>query len=42
MHIALWVLAGISLLGAVISMMRPAHVAHDAVTLAEIEQAEAA
>jgi EmrB/QacA subfamily drug resistance transporter len=42
MHIALWVLAGISLLGAVISMMRPAHVAHQPVTLAEIEEAEAA
>jgi len=26
MHIALWVLAGVSLLGAVVSMMRPAHV----------------
>src|ERR687883_1531509 len=26
MHLALWVLAGISLLGAVVSMLRPAHV----------------
>jgi EmrB/QacA subfamily drug resistance transporter len=26
MHIALWVLAGVSILGAVVSMMRPAHV----------------
>jgi len=26
MHIALWCLAGVSLLGAVVSMMRPAHV----------------
>ena len=42
MHFALWVLAGISLLGAAISMMRPAHVAHEAVTFAEIEEAEAA
>ena len=28
MHLALWVLAGISLLGAAVSMMRPAHVKH--------------
>jgi EmrB/QacA subfamily drug resistance transporter len=28
MHLALWVLAGISLLGAAISMLRPAHVRH--------------
>jgi len=29
MHIALWCLAGVSLLGAVVSMMRPAHVRED-------------
>jgi EmrB/QacA subfamily drug resistance transporter len=28
MHLALWVLTGISLLGAVVSMLRPAHVPH--------------
>jgi EmrB/QacA subfamily drug resistance transporter len=28
MHLALWVLAGISLLGAVVSLLRPAHVRH--------------
>jgi len=28
MHVALWVLAGISALGAVVSMLRPAHVRH--------------
>jgi len=28
MHFALWVLTGISLLGAVVSMLRPAHVPH--------------
>ena len=28
MHLALWVLTGISLLGAAVSMLRPAHVAH--------------
>jgi EmrB/QacA subfamily drug resistance transporter len=28
MHIALWVLAGISVLGAAVSMLRPAHVGH--------------
>jgi hypothetical protein len=26
MHLALWVLTGVSILGAVISMLRPAHV----------------
>ncbi len=40
MHLALWVLTGISLLGAVISMMRPAHVPH--VTTAELDEAQAA
>ena len=29
MHLALWVLTGISLLGAVVSMLRPSHVRHD-------------
>ena len=28
MHLALWVLTGISLVGAVVSMLRPAHVPH--------------
>ncbi len=28
MHMALWVLTGVSLLGAAVSMLRPAHVAH--------------
>jgi EmrB/QacA subfamily drug resistance transporter len=28
MHVALWVLAGVSLAGAVVSMLRPAHVPH--------------
>src|SRR5579862_2074342 len=41
MHMALWVLAGISLLGAVVSLMRPAHVGAD-VTADEIFEAEAA
>ncbi len=41
MHMALWVLAGVSLLGAAVSLMRPAHVAGD-VTLDEIFEAEAA
>jgi MFS family permease len=30
MHVALWVLAGVSVLGAVVSMMRPAHVREEA------------
>jgi EmrB/QacA subfamily drug resistance transporter len=30
MHLALWVLTGVSLLGAVVSMLRPAHVPHAA------------
>ncbi len=38
MHVALWVLAGISLLGAVVSMLRPAHVPHQ-VDLEEIVEA---
>ena len=29
MHIALWCLAGVSLLGAVVSLMRPAHIRED-------------
>ena len=41
MHMALWVLAGVSLLGAAVSLMRPAHVGGD-VTLDEIFEAEAA
>jgi hypothetical protein len=41
MHLALWVLAGISLLGAAVSLMRPVHVAGD-VTVDEILEAEAA
>ncbi len=41
MHMALWVLAGVSLLGAAVSLMRPAHVIGD-VTLDEIFEAEAA
>jgi len=41
MHVALWVLTGISLLGAAVSLMRPAHVVGD-VTLDEIFEAEAA
>jgi EmrB/QacA subfamily drug resistance transporter len=41
MHMALWVLTGISLLGAVVSLMRPAHVGAD-VTADEIFEAEAA
>ena len=41
MHMALWVLAGVSLLGAAVSLMRPAHVTGD-VTLEEIFEAEAA
>jgi len=41
MHMALWVLAGVSLLGAAVSLMRPAHVVGD-VTLDEIFEAEAA
>ena len=40
MHLALWVLAAISLVGAGISMLRPAHVREaDSVELYEIEQA---
>ncbi|HEV8460786.1 MAG TPA: MFS transporter [Gaiellaceae bacterium] len=38
MHLALWVLAAVSLVGAGISMLRPAHVRED-VELYEIEQA---
>ena len=38
MHVALWVLAGVSLLGAVVSMLRPAHVPHR-VDLDEIPEA---
>jgi EmrB/QacA subfamily drug resistance transporter len=34
MHFALWVLAGISLVGAVVSMLRPAHVRHEVVEIA--------
>jgi EmrB/QacA subfamily drug resistance transporter len=41
MHMALWVLTGISLLGAAVSLMRPAHAGSD-VTLDEIYEAEAA
>jgi EmrB/QacA subfamily drug resistance transporter len=41
MHMALWVLTGISLLGAAVSLMRPAHAGTD-VTLDEIYEAEAA
>ena len=41
MHMALWVLTGVSLLGAAVSLMRPAHVTGD-VTLDEIFEAEAA
>jgi EmrB/QacA subfamily drug resistance transporter len=41
MHMALWVLAGVSLLGAAVSLMRPAHVVGE-VTLEEIFEAEAA
>jgi EmrB/QacA subfamily drug resistance transporter len=37
MHLALWVLAGVSLAGAAVSLMRPKHIAH-----AETELAEAA
>jgi EmrB/QacA subfamily drug resistance transporter len=33
MHLALWVLAGISLLGAGVSMLRPAHVRHEVAEL---------
>ena len=33
MHLALWILAGISVLGAVVSLMRPAHVQHEAEAL---------
>jgi hypothetical protein len=40
MHMALWVLTGVSLLGAAVSFMRPAHVSD--VTLDEIYEAEAA
>jgi MFS family permease len=36
MHLALWVLAGISLVGAGVSMLRPAHVRHE---VAEMEMA---
>ncbi|HZP72623.1 MAG TPA: MFS transporter [Gaiellaceae bacterium] len=42
MHLALWVLTGISLLGAVISMMRPAHVPYENVSTAELDEARAA
>jgi MFS family permease len=42
MHLALWVLTGISLLGAVISMMRPAHAPHEQVSTAELDEAQAA
>ena len=42
MHMALWVLTGVSLLGAVVSLMRPAHIGDDDVTLDEIFEAEAA
>jgi len=42
MHLALWVLTGISLLGAVISMMRPAHAPHEHVAAAELDEAQAA
>ena len=41
MHMALWVLTGVSLVGAAVSLMRPAHVGGD-VTLDEIFEAEAA
>ena len=41
MHMALWVLTGVSLLGAAVSMLRPAHDARD-VTLHDVIQAEAA
>ncbi len=41
MHMALWVLTGVSLLGAAVSLMRPAHATGD-VTLDEIFEAEAA
>ena len=41
MHMALWVLTGVSLLGAAVSLLRPAHVTGD-VTLDEIFEAEAA
>jgi EmrB/QacA subfamily drug resistance transporter len=40
MHMALWVLTGVSLLGAAVSLMRPAHAAH--VGTEEIYEAEAA
>jgi len=36
MHLALWVLAGVSLVGAGVSMLRPAHVRHE---VAEMEMA---
>ena len=39
MHLALWVLTAISLLGAVISLLRPAHVRETAADPAEIQQA---
>jgi EmrB/QacA subfamily drug resistance transporter len=42
MHMALWVLTGVSLVGAAVSLMRPAHVGGDDVTLDEILEAEAA
>jgi hypothetical protein len=42
MHMALWVLTGVSLVGAAVSFMRPAHVSGDDVTLDEIFEAEAA
>ena len=35
MHTALWVLAAVSVVGAFVSLMRPAHVAHDAEAGAE-------
>jgi hypothetical protein len=42
MHMALWVLTGVSLVGAAVSLMRPAHVGGDDVTLGEIFEAETA
>jgi uncharacterized membrane protein (DUF106 family) len=41
MHMALWVLAAISVLGAFISLLRPAHVREEHVDRAEILEAEA-
>jgi MFS family permease len=42
MHLALWVLAAISVLGAVISLLRPAHVREEHVERADLLEAEAA